>query len=258
MSLVISLGKVFGPSAAKLIFDALQKKNNGQNRLEKAAKLIDSGSSAISALQQAFGREFLETLSSMMESHSSKFSYEAGSEAYIRITDKRNSSSLSILRDEININLDRLTLMDPVNNISIENQFRGVLAMWQIRFRELTHDLHFDRNMIERNFGAMNKLLEGDDKNFKDLYSRLSATGIGGVGALMIISGSLLATSTGVGVLTAISTFLFGIPMATVGALVLPGALLVVLAAYQLKPKHKISVCVGLAYKTIEIAKKGI
>lgn len=255
MSVVLALGKVLGPSVAKLIFDALQQKKNGPNRIEKATELIESGSSAISALQQAFGREFLQTLSATMASKSSNFSYEAATEAYIRLPIDSDESTLSILRDEININLDRLTLLDAGNDASIENQFRGLLAIWQARFLDLTQDMNFDRHMIESNFRAMRELLEGGDRNFKDLYRRLSATGIGGVGALMVISGALLATSTGVGVLTAISTFLFGIPMATVGALILPGALLVVLAAHQLKPKHKISACVGLAYKTIDLAK---
>lgn len=254
MSVVLALGKVLGPSAAKMIFDALRQKKNGPNRIEKATELIESGASAISALQQAFGRDFLETLSSTLTSKRSNFSYEAATEAYIRIPDELNSSALSALRDEININLDRLTLVDASNSTSVENQFRGMLKIWQNRFRELTRDTPCDREMIEGNFRAMHELLEGGDKTFKDLYRRLSATGIGSIGALMIVSGVLLATSTGVGVITAISTFLFGIPMATVGALVLPGALLVVLAAHQLKPKQKISACVGLAYKTLDLA----
>ncbi|WP_326542310.1 hypothetical protein [Pseudorhodoferax sp.] len=203
MSVILALGKVLGPSAAKLIFDALQQKKNGPSRIEKATELVESGASAISALQQTFGRDFLETLSSALTSKSSNFSYEAATEAYIRVPDELHSSALSVLRDEININLDRLTLVDSSNSTSIENQFRGMLTIWQDRFRELTRDLHCDREMIEGNFSAMNELLQSGDRNFRDLYRRLSATGVGSIGALMIVSGVLLATSTGVGVITA-------------------------------------------------------
>ena len=82
----------------------------------------------------------------------------------------------------------------------------------------------------------MNDLLTGDSRNFRQIYELLSTTGLGGVGALMVIAGVMVATGTGVGIATAISTFVFGIPWITVGALVLPGALLVVMAAKKARP----------------------
>lgn len=84
----------------------------------------------------------------------------------------------------------------------------------------------------------------------------MSTTGLGGVGALMVIAGVLVATGTGVGIATAISTFVFGIPWVTVGALVLPGALLVVVAAKKARPVDDVSLSVALAYKLLERLEK--
>ena len=79
---------------------------------------------------------------------------------------------------------------------------------------------------------------------------------MGGVGALMVIAGVLLATGTGVGIATAISIFVFGIPWITVGALVLPGALLVVMAAKKARPVDDVSLSVALAYKLLDRLEK--
>jgi hypothetical protein len=61
---------------------------------------------------------------------------------------------------------------------------------------------------------------------------------------------------TGIGVVSAISVFLFGIPWMTVGVLVLPGALLLTLAGKSVKPMDSISLSIGLAYKLVEKFRK--
>jgi hypothetical protein len=80
----------------------------------------------------------------------------------------------------------------------------------------------------------------------------VSKTGIGGIGALLLISGVFTATGTGVGLVSAISLFIFGIPWITVAALVLPGALLMTLAAKKSRPADHLSLATGLAYKLLE------
>ena len=72
----------------------------------------------------------------------------------------------------------------------------------------------------------------------------------------MVIAGVLVATGTGVGIATAISIFVFGIPWITVGALVLPGALLVVMAAKKARPVDDVSLSVALAYKLLDRLEK--
>ena len=67
----------------------------------------------------------------------------------------------------------------------------------------------------------------------------------------MVIKGALLATGTGVGLISVISLFLVGIPWLAVGALVLPGTLLVLLAAKKTKPADEISLSIALAYKLL-------
>lgn len=69
---------------------------------------------------------------------------------------------------------------------------------------------------------------------------------------MLIIGGVIVATSTGSGVITAITVFLFGVPWMTVGAMVLPGAMLIVLAAKKTKPVDEMSLSVALAYKLLE------
>jgi Mn2+/Fe2+ NRAMP family transporter len=68
----------------------------------------------------------------------------------------------------------------------------------------------------------------------------------------MVIAGVLTATGTGVGIVAAIPMLIGGIPWLTVGALVLPGALLVLLAAKKTKPADEISLSVALAYKLLD------
>lgn len=84
----------------------------------------------------------------------------------------------------------------------------------------------------------------------------LSSTTLGGIGTLMVISGVFVATGTGVGVASAISLFLFGIPWLAVGALVLPGSLLVVMAAKKTRPIDEISLAIALLYKLLQRIEK--
>lgn len=129
-----------------------------------------------------------------------------------------------------------------------------MVAIWGKRCLDLYGDTH--KEDVASTLKAMNDLLTGDSRNYRQIYELLSTTGLGSVGALMVIAGVLLATGTGVGIATTISTFVFGIPWITVGALVLPGALLVVMAAKKARPVDDVSLSVALAYKLLERLEK--
>ena len=141
-----------------------------------------------------------------------------------------------------------------VKGKDLKNQALGVVAVWGKRCLDLHGDAH--KEDIASTLKAMNALLTGDSRNFRQIYELLSTTGLGGVGALMVIAGVLVATGTGVGIATAISTFVFGIPWITVGALVLPGALLVVMVAKKARPVDDVSLSVALAYKLLDRLEK--
>lgn len=252
MSLALSLVTLFGKPAAERLIQALDNRKDGSQRLEQAATAMVSGATAIEALKQAFGKDFLVSLNEVLGTSNAAFNYEAGTQHYIR-QDAGDLMPSQVLRDEMNINLDRLTLMG-MKGKDLKNQAMGVLAVWGARCLDLYGDKH--KEDIESTLKAMNDLLNGDSRNYRQIYELLSTTGLGGVGALMVISGVLLATGTGVGIVTAISTFLFGIPWITVGALVIPGALLVLMAAKKARPIDDVSLSVAMAYKLLERMEK--
>lgn len=251
MSLVLSLATMFGKPAAERLIQALGTRKDGSKRLEQAATAMASGATAIEALKQAFGKDFLSTVNEVVGTSKAAFTYEAGTQHYIR--QEAAGLPAQVLRDELNINLDRLTLLE-VKGKDLKNQALGVVAVWGKRCLDLYGDTH--KEDIASTLKAMNDLLTGDSRNYRQIYELLSTTGLGGVGALMVIAGVLVATGTGVGIATAISTFVFGIPWITVGALVLPGALLVVMAAKKARPVDDVSLSVALAYKLLERLEK--
>lgn len=253
MPLLTALAKSVGPVAAKLLLDSLRNLKEGPNKLEKVADQLKTGESAITALNKIFGNDFLRVLNTTLGTAAhSEVSYEAGARDYIKMPIESEYSPIQVLRDELNVNLDRLTMLESASKQSHKNHFKGALRTWQGRYKEIAAESYSDS--VKQDFAAMWEILDDKQQSFRDLYHKLSATSLGGVGTLLVISGACIATSTGVGVFTAISTFLFGIPFLTVGALVIPGALLVVLAAAKLKSKHAMSACVGLAYKVLDKA----
>jgi hypothetical protein len=204
---------------------------------------------AIEALKKTFGKEFLAVLNEGLGmTGGAKFSYEAGTQNYIRIDDAQ-TSPIQILRDELNINLDRLSVLD-CKASDRRNHFLGLMSVWQSRVLQLHTDAQIED--IQSTFDAIDDLLKGKQRNYRQIYQVLSKTGLGGVGALMLISGVFVATGTGVGLVSWISALLFGIPWVTVGALVLPGALLLALAAKKAGPADDISLSIAMGYKLLD------
>ena len=252
MSISVSLLGMFGKPVAEKLISALQKKKNGAQRLEEASEAMAAGATAVEALKKAFGDDFLAILTDSLDAgQKSAFDYEAGVSNYIKIKSEPGKSAVKVLRDELNVNLDRLAL---AAGKELHNQFRGAFSVWKDRYHELLPGVAPKKT--KEAFDAIDQLLDGRVKSFKDLYKLLARTSLGGAGALLIISGVCLATSTGVGVVTAISTFLFGIPWMAVGILVLPGALMLMLASWKLRGYHVASACIGIAYKHLDSVSK--
>ena len=250
MSIALSLVPIFGKPLADKLVTRLSGGKGGAQKLEQASAALARGLTAVEALKEAFGKDFLTTLNEVLGfSGRSIFTYEAGTQSYIRLDDDR-AAPARVLRDELNINLDRLSVVE-VQNADLKNLFLGLVSVWQARCSQFFGATAHAQD-IESTFSIIQKLLKGEARSYRQIYHLLSSTSLGGIGALMVISGVFVATGTSVGVVSAISLFLFGIPWMTVGALVLPGALLVVLAAKKSKPADAISLSIALAYKLLE------
>lgn len=249
MSFLISLIPIFGKPVAEKLLNTLSKKAKGAERLQAATDLMQQGATAIEALKQTFGKDFFKTLNEIKnESGGCKFTYEAGTSEYIKITEQDKYDKYDLLRDELNINLDRLSEIETKNYAELKNYFLGLMSVWQKRCIQY----YGEQPDSVSTFTTIEKLLKSEKANYKEIYKLISSTGLGGVGALMVISGVMLAAGTGVGVITAISIFIFGIPWLAVGALVLPGALLLMLSKKMQKPGDSISMSVAMAYKLLE------
>ena len=250
VAVITSLAKVIGPVLAKGVLDKLVLSKGSTTKLQGAMEATEKGVSIIAALRGEFGDDFLKALSGTVGTGKAHgWSFEAGSADYVKLNPEGGGQEkLTMLRDELNVNLDRLIVMGEIPEEAIRNYFRGTLSIWKMRYVE---NMGIDDD-TKKLFAAMDELLDGAQRTFKDVLETISKTSIGGVGALMVISGVLLATSTGVGVVTVISTFLFGIPWLSVGALVIPGAILLALSRYKFGNKHAMSTCVRMAYKLLE------
>ena len=250
VGIVALLAKSIGPMLAKAVIDKLLSSKGGASKIERVSDATGKGMSVIAALRGEFGDDFLKAITDSLSTlKGNKLSYEAGSSDYIRVDpDGTGQGALTALRDELNVNLDRLSLMENIPDDVLLNYFRGTLGAWKRRYIDIL-EIQEEASDI---FATMDDLLDGNPLTFKDVLEKISKTSIGGVGALMVISGVLLASGVGVGLATTISMFLFGIPWLSVGALVIPGAIMFGLARYKFTKKHAMSVCVKMAYKLLE------
>ncbi len=251
MSILLTLTSMFGKPIAESLINSLKSKKNGTQRFDEAADAMGKGLTAIEALKKSFGKDFLAGLNGVLGT-SSQFTYEAGTPNYIRLDDTA-ASPIQVLRDELNVNLDRLSVLN-AEGMEIKSLFRGLVAVWKERCLQFVGGTHQDD--IDSTLATIDRLLTGESRNYRQIYEMLSSTTLGGIGTLMVISGVFVATGTGVGVVSAISLFLFGIPWLAVGALVLPGSLLVVMAAKKTRPIDEISLAIAMAYKLLQRIEK--
>ncbi len=250
LTLALSLATAFGKPVADMLIRALNSREGSAAKLQKAAAALTGGATAVSALKDAFDNDFLVTLNDVLgTTNASSFSYEAGTQSYLQLNENYGTPS-KILRDELNINLDRLAALKS-NSDALKNQFKGLMSVWQRRCSD-----HFGKSQheydLQTSFTTIDQLLNGEIKNMKQMLQALTKTGLGTAGALMVISGAIIATGTGAGLFTSIAVFLFGVPWATVGLLVVPGALMLLLAALKLRAADEMSLSVALAYKLLD------
>ncbi|MBJ6799761.1 hypothetical protein [Geomonas propionica] len=257
MTVVLTkLAAIVGPMVAQGILDRLLSSKGAGSKMERVVEAMGKGVSVIAALHGEFGEKFLNAISEVVgQKQGHAWTYEAGSSDYIKLDPPANRlEQLSALRDELNINLDRLIAIGKMSDDALMNYFRGTLSVWRQRYTQL---IGFDED-AQQAFATMDQLLDGTKRNFRDVMEMISKTSLGGVGGLMVISGVLLATSTGVGLATSISIFLFGIPWASVGVLVIPGAILLGLSRCKFSSRHAMTTCIKMSYKLLEEKHKGI
>lgn len=250
-SILAMLATTFGPMVSESIVKKLLNSKGANSKMERAMQTTEKGVSVIAALRGEFGDEFLNAITSVIgDKNAHSWTYDAGTTEYIKLNiTGKSQEALIILRDELNINLDRLVMLSEIQQNDLLNYFRGTFSVWKMRYTDI---FGYDAES-KKIFDVMDDLLDGSKRSFKDVLETLTKTSLGGVGALMTISGVLLATSTGVGLGTLITTFLFGIPWIAVGSLVIPGVILLGLSRYKFGSKHAMSTCIKLAYKLLEI-----
>lgn len=133
MSISLSLMSVLGKPVSDKLISALLKKKNGAQKLEEAGAAMAAGASAVDALKKAFGDDFLKSLTDAMSAGGiASFDYQAGVSNYMRIEGTPGGSPAQVLRDELNVNLDRVALM---SGKELRNQFRYIGTVEQTRLR---------------------------------------------------------------------------------------------------------------------------
>ena len=249
-SAVIWLGAQVGPALARSIADKLRGTAKADQRIGQVAELITAGSTAIAALQKVFGHDFDKAIADARRLPQAPWTYEAARSDYIRIDveNGRVKAANVALRDELNINLDHVARLYSESGTDVSNYFLGVFREWMARYRELLGS-SVD---AEQTFRTIESLLDGRRKTFADVFRLLQKTGLGTVGALLVIQGALIATSTGIGAFAAIYAWLVGVPVVQVGALVVGGALLFALSRVKFKIANAMSASVTAAYKLLE------
>lgn len=210
MSIAMALTSIFGKAAANKLITALTNKPNGAQKMEAAASAMQAGATAIEALKSVFGEEaFFKAMNAATGKGRSSFSYEAGIAEYVKADTDPPGHPLRVLRDELNINLERLNLMETIDKRALKNHVRGLFHVWKGRYKVLAHG-HYNDD-AKTTFEVIGKLLS-EQNTVKDLLKMVGIAGLGGWGLLMIAQAVFIVTGTGVGILALISFFLFGIP----------------------------------------------
>jgi hypothetical protein len=234
-----------GAPVARKVLDSLGRGKPSTEKLDKAAQSMRDGMGAISALRESFGDDLLRAITDAVE-RSSGWTQEAGVTDYIRLP-TAGRSAFPVLREELNVNLERVAKASGSKQ-DTKNYFLGVLSVWKDRYGEL---LGHDQDS-KQTFAAIAELLSGGKKSFKDAFRLLSGTGLGTVGALLVIKAVLVATSTGVGVVAMITVFLAGVPFGQVIALTVGATLLGALSWIALTSENAMSTAIAAAYKLLE------
>lgn len=243
------LTKEIGFPIAKKILANLPVGNSSNEKFRKVIDATNNGKAALDAIRDIFGADFDAALSKATDAGKGGWSYEAGRNEYIKLEVVGDRKAIiDLLRKELNINLDRICAIANRDKTAVNNYFRGLFSEWMDRYKELIGQ----DSDAQSTFESIDKLLDGSNRTFKDAYKLIAQTGTGSVGALLIINGVMIATSTGVGVWASFHTWAMGVPVLQVWALVASGALLLALSRYTFRDAHAMTTCVKLAYKLLE------
>ena len=249
MSLVVTLAAMFGKPVADRLAKGLLERKNGVQKFEQATAAMAQGLTAIDALKNTFGKEFFIVLNEAIGlSAKASFTYEASTQGYIRL-EEQGAEPIRLLRDEFNINLDRLSAMN-LRKSDVRNQFLGMLFIWQERCREYFGPEYCGD--INAACDSIRGLVRGEARNHKKVRRSMVSVVLGGVGILMILSGISVAAGRGVGIKQAIYRFIDGIPWPMVGVLMIPGVLLVMFSIWSNKQDDEITLATSIAYGLLD------
>ena len=249
--LIAVLGKEIGLPLAKNVVTRLTSTKPGLSKVEKATAMINSGSSALEAFQKTFGNvDFDKALTAAIEPGSNGWTYEAGQQEYVRLQKNsgKQKAPASLLREELNLNLDRVIRVYGNKKSDVDNYFLGLLRQWQNRYVELIGEDDDSR----QTFQTIESLLDGHRKTFAEVFRMLQKTGLGMAGAALVIQAALIATSTGVGIIAWLTTWWVGIPLLQVAGLAVAGGLLFGLSRMDFSPSNAKSATIAVAYKLLD------
>ena len=245
MSLVVTWAAMSGKPVADRLAKGLLERKNGAQRFEQATAAMAQGLTAIDALKNTFGKEFFIVLNEAIgQSAKASFTYEASTQAYIKLEDE-NVELARLLRDEFNINLDRLSVMD-MKKSDVRNQFLGMLNVWESRCENyLGQENH---RQIKASCDSIRSLIKGEITNRKRIKRSIYSVVLGGVGILMIAKGVFAAMGYKVGVFDTVHLILRGIPWLQVGSMVIFGLLLVMASILSKKQDDEVTQAISIAY----------
>lgn len=243
------LSKTFGPAIATKMLNSLRSSKDGDSKLKKVLDAVEHGTSVLAALREQFGPEFQSVLNEHLIPDANRWSFDAGTQQYIKLCADEYSSKIDALKDELDINLDRLAAYaGPNKKMDISNHFRGVFSIWKRRYRELIGACQD----AQSTFSAIDELLDEKKKSFKDAFKAMSKTGLGLGGAILIVKGILLAAGVGLGLSGGIMYALHGITFGPVAAITIPGTLMIYLSLKAFSPENAMNACTMMAYKLLE------
>jgi hypothetical protein len=249
---LVWLGKQLGPALAGSVISRLKMTDKAEQRLDRVTSLITAGSTAIEAFQKVFGSDFDKAVIAAQREVKPTWTYQAGQEDYVRVEPRQSGreAALQSLRDELNVNLDRIARSSDVNGEKTLSHFLGMFNLWMSRYRQLIGR----EEDAEKTFRTIESLLDGSRKTFADAFRLLQQTGLGVTGAFLVIQAGMLASSAGVGVIAGIWMWLFGIPYVQIGTFAVSGALLIALSRVKFKSANSLSTSVAAAYKLLDRA----
>lgn len=259
-SIIATLALRYGPKIAESLWATLGKSEDSASKIENATKMMELGLSTMDALKKSFGSDFydnaLSTVVAAVEGEPPSFDFEAGLEHYVRVTPENSTrkSSIESLREELNINLERVAIQMQDKKTSSNNYFIGLMREWERRHNETLGSTE-DSSLT---FESIARLLDGRRRTYKEVLLILQKTTLGFTGAALILYSVLLAIgSVGtVGVFAWIGTLFMGPPIAIIFGSGLAGALLLAFSRIEFKSIDARSTAVRIAYALLDRAKK--